>query len=56
MRDLLNNYARCDATRCNIKDTCARYTSTPTQFHTADFSLMVKTIAQCTMFEGNADE
>ena len=55
MRKLPDNYKRCDATKCDIKNRCARYTSTPGLLSIVDFSLSVKPGATCNMFEENAE-
>ena len=54
MRTLPDNYCRCLASKCEQKDRCARFTSPVTkEILVADFSLMVKSVAQCNMFEDN---
>ena len=57
MRTLPDNYCRCEASKCEQKDQCARFTSPATkEVLVADFSLMVKSVAQCNMFEENTDD
>lgn len=52
MKDLPFNYSRCCGSKCNEKADCARFTSPPGTSIT-DFSVMVKSVARCNMFEDN---
>lgn len=61
-KNLPDNYNRCHGSRCDIRDSCARYTSLPpsddakTRTIYTDFSVMVKSVARCNMYESNEDE